>query len=71
MACPHLAGNYFKSCSALRDAYVPSRFQMDEYCSSQWHSLCPLFRQRREKDQTGIGAARTGTTDAGQRTSRQ
>ncbi len=57
MACPHQSGTYFHSCSATAEPYVPSRFQTDEYCSGRWHTLCPFFRERRERDLAQTGSA--------------
>ncbi len=49
MNCLYLAGNYFKSCSVSREAYVPSAFEMEEYCTSSRHSLCPFYAKRQSE----------------------
>ena len=46
MNCPYLSGKYFKSCAVSREAYVPSTYEMDEYCATNRHSLCPCYRKR-------------------------
>lgn len=46
MNCQYLTGKYFKACSVSREAYVPSAFEMQEYCTSNRHTLCPFYRKR-------------------------
>jgi hypothetical protein len=50
MSCPHLREEYLKSCFAAPEVYVPSMFQLDQYCTSEWYWICPLFRQRCYRD---------------------
>ena len=50
MACPYITGEYLQSCIAAPDVYVPSAFQLEEYCTGSWYTLCPLFRQRRYRE---------------------
>ncbi len=43
MACPYLKGVDLYSCSATRDVYIPSRFELREYCTSakyEYFHLC-------------------------------
>ena len=44
MKCRFLTGRYMLSCTAIRIGYVPSRFELDEYCTSRRHTMCPFFR---------------------------
>jgi len=38
-----LIGNYMHSCNAVRDVYVPSRYELDEYCQSSRCTICPCY----------------------------
>ena len=42
MKCPFATGEYMLSCAA-HQAYVPSMFELDEYCKTTRHTLCPFF----------------------------
>jgi hypothetical protein len=49
MACPFLKGLDLYSCSATRDVYIPSRFELKEYCTSTKYNffhLCSAFCAR-------------------------
>jgi hypothetical protein len=46
LRCPYLTGKYFKSCSVSKEPYVPSAFEMEEYCISSRHSMCPFYGKR-------------------------
>jgi hypothetical protein len=41
--CPFLYGSYLLSCGSSRDVYVPSNFELEEYCSDNRHKICPLY----------------------------
>ncbi len=43
MKCPFVKGTYMLSCSASRDVYVPSDFELNEYCQSIRYSICPFY----------------------------
>ncbi len=46
MACPYLQGVDLYSCSATRDVYIPSRFELREYCTSakyDYFRLCVSY----------------------------
>jgi hypothetical protein len=43
MKCPYLIGKYMLSCGIDRQVYVPSRFELNEYCTSMRYTLCPLI----------------------------
>ncbi|MBS1125931.1 MAG: hypothetical protein H6Q98_869 [Nitrospirae bacterium] len=44
--CPYFIGNYMKSCTALRDTYIPSGAERASFCSVPWHTLCNNYQQR-------------------------
>ncbi len=39
MRCPCLTGNYMLSCSARGEVYIPSSFELAEYCNSERRNL--------------------------------
>jgi hypothetical protein len=41
--CAYLADWMYKSCEATTNAYVPSQFQLEEYCSTGSHIKCPFY----------------------------
>jgi hypothetical protein len=43
MRCVFLVGNYMQSCNATREAYVPSIFEQNEYCTSGRYKFCPHY----------------------------
>lgn len=43
MNCPFLAGKDMLSCAALKDVYVPSSFELDEYCKQTLHKMCRRY----------------------------
>jgi len=43
MNCPFLYGTYLLSCKSSRDVYVPSAFELEEYCKSRRHKICPYY----------------------------
>ncbi len=43
MKCPFVKGTYMYSCAASRDVYVPSEFELNEYCRSTRYTICPLY----------------------------
>jgi hypothetical protein len=47
--CPHIMkwGSFF--CGVDEGIYVPSSFQMNEYCMTKEHSKCPFFLRSSEK----------------------
>ncbi len=50
MKCPNITGKYRLSCNAHEKAeiYVPSLFELEEYCKNSRHSRCPLRNQMPE-----------------------
>jgi hypothetical protein len=49
MECLFLSGTYMKYCAESRENYVPSAFELEEYCTTSRHAICPLYC-RREAD---------------------
>ena len=43
MKCPHLQKWVVSVCKADADPYVPSNFQLHEYCRTKRHNKCPLY----------------------------
>ena len=43
MKCLFLKGRYMFSCSARREVYVPSIFELGEYCKSTRYKICPFY----------------------------
>lgn len=48
LRCPYLTGKYLISCSVSREPYVPSAFEIQEYCISGRHSMCPFYGRREQ-----------------------
>ncbi len=44
MKCPHLICWVISSCKAGDKPYVPSIFELNEYCNGLQHAKCPLYR---------------------------
>lgn len=52
MKCPFLKGNYLASCKADREVYVPTTFELREYCKTSQYLICPFyFRAKNEGKQ--------------------
>ena len=45
MKCPHLLKWSVWSCKALDKPYVPSLFELEEYCRTKEHRKCPFYLQ--------------------------
>jgi hypothetical protein len=43
MSCPFLYGRHLFSCNSMREVYLPSDFELEEYCQSTRHKLCPFY----------------------------
>lgn len=43
MKCPHLLCWTISSCKAAAKPYVPSIFELQEYCTVREHAKCPLY----------------------------
>ena len=49
MNCPCRRGKYFSLCNANKEVYVPSRFEIEEYCSTSRHAICPLYGKEKSR----------------------
>ena len=52
MRCPMLTGKYMLSCTALKEVYVPSIFEFEEYCKKPLHTMCPFYMKMDIKPNT-------------------
>jgi hypothetical protein len=43
MHCPYLQHND-NLCNAVEPQFSPSEFEVDEYCATEQHLRCPLYR---------------------------
>jgi hypothetical protein len=44
MKCAHLTiSRAIRFCAALRNRYLPSQFEIEEYCKTSDHRKCPLY----------------------------
>ncbi len=43
MKCPFLTGRYMYTCTANSEAYIPSQFELEEYCRGKRHTMCPFY----------------------------
>lgn len=50
MKCPNLVKRDKHHCVTIDDSYIPSIFQLREYCKGRLHTICPFFLgfQRRQ-----------------------
>jgi hypothetical protein len=55
--CPHLKKQVIATCRAEDKAYVPSIFQLHEYCRSRDHRKCPFYLNNFAKSYALEGAA--------------
>ncbi len=42
------------SCTALKEIYVPSIFELQECCKSDQHTMCPYYSNRDAEPDTGL-----------------
>ncbi len=45
MKCLFLKGNYMISCTAVKEGYIPTMSELEEYCRQTTHKTCPLYRK--------------------------
>ncbi len=41
MACPYLKGTHVLTCTVNDNDYIPSQFELEEYCQSSKAGKCP------------------------------
>jgi len=60
MKCPHLNSWIVATCKIDDSTYVPSVFQLNEYCKRRGHKRCPFFVKNaggHKKNETGSNIA--------------
>ncbi len=45
MKCLFLKGNYMISCTAVKEGYIPTMSELEEWCRQSTHKTCPLYRK--------------------------
>jgi hypothetical protein len=64
MRCNFLSGRYMLLCKIGARPYVPSSFEIREYCKTGRHKVCPLYFSRQDGrdmlSSAGIAAPRDG-----------
>lgn len=55
MKCMLLKGKYMICCTAVKESYIPSMLELDEYCRGD-NKRCPLYRQAEIDGKTIITA---------------
>ncbi len=58
MKCRFLSGNYLLACRAENRIYMPSFFEIEEYCKSNRHKVCPLYFKVKSEDRPGMQAVK-------------
>jgi hypothetical protein len=43
MECPHYVGVFMKYCVAEKEVYVPSIYELREYCNHVQHRVCQFY----------------------------
>ncbi len=46
MRCPHLVKCVISACKATEISYVPSLFELEEYCKTKSHRKCPFYLKK-------------------------
>ena len=59
MVCRFFLGKYLLSCNAGRRAYMPSDFEMREYCRSSRCKICPFYVEAAMTTRKGVDARGT------------
>ncbi len=71
MECHFLSGRYMKYCIESRESYVPSAFELEEYCTTSRHTLCPLYCRRQAEHPHPASWSQQTLTDVGGYSSRR
>ncbi len=64
MKCSHLKGKKVQTCTVSRQIYMPSLFELEEFCHTAMSARCPLLIRRAWGDQIP-GAVRENGPGAG------
>jgi hypothetical protein len=54
MRCLLLQGKYMIYCTAVEEGYIPSAFELDEYCRQKKHKICPLYCKAETDGKIGL-----------------
>ncbi len=46
--CPYLCGIYLLRCTTGDKLYVPTSFQIEEYCKNKKYKMCPIYSESDE-----------------------
>ncbi len=46
MKCSHLKGKRVQTCTVRKKKYMPSLFELEEYCNTEKSDRCPLLVMR-------------------------
>jgi hypothetical protein len=66
MKCKFITGRYMLACRIGPHSYVPSSFEIEEYCKTARHRICPLYfsfqggRQREQPHDTLTSTTQSG-----------
>lgn len=61
MKCCFFMGRFMMTCKANADVYVPSSFEIEEYCGNIRHKVCPLYSRARNLERRRIYSAGSGS----------
>jgi len=50
MICNFLSDKHLLICTARYGCFVPSAFEIDEYCKTKLHKICPIYRKHSGKN---------------------
>ncbi len=52
--CPFVTGINMLSCAAMKEVYIPSAYEVQEYCKNTLHTMCSRYLKR-DMSQCGYG----------------
>lgn len=55
--CLFFTGRFMMTCRARVNVYVPSSFEMREYCKTGRHKVCPFYSRARSLEQRQLFSA--------------
>ena len=61
MQCSFLEGKRILSCRSLGAVYIPSIFELNEYCTQDKHKKCPFFSAPSKKGRLADAVGADGT----------
>ncbi len=56
MRCLLLQGKYMIFCTAVKEGYIPSAYELDEYCRQEKYRLCPLYCKSQTEGKFNLGS---------------